>query len=399
MMWMHLDNNQKGENVMSELRITGIKTYIVPMVPEEEGKFNKSKTFLFVKLETNKGIEGWGEAYVLASRERSTVMLINEMESHLIGYDPYNIKSFQYWAYNKFGEKRVGIDLFCAISGIEIAMWDIMGKHLNVPVYSLLGGPVRDKIRVYANISCGFKTIESEIEKACEMKELGYTAVKIYPFLYGHNEDGIVDHVARVREAIGYDMDLLLDVWRDEDAKLPLNVAKRIEKYRVCYFEEPIAPDNLAVAAELRRNTNLPIVAGECICGKRGFNDVIRAEAADIFNVDVSVAGGILEMKEIASMAEANYIKIAPHNCNSPTVATNATVHVVSTMPNFFILETFPSYREMGAKICKNMLSIVDGYIQVPHAPGLGIEMNEEFLASIPYKESPNMNRNTFNKI
>lgn len=378
---------------MSELRITDIKTYIVPMVPAEEGKFNKSKPFLFVKLETNKGIYGWGEPYTLPNRERSIQMHITEMKTQLIDYDPSKIKNFQCWAYNHYGEKRVGIDLYCAISGIEMAMWDIMGKYYNTPVYNLLGGQVQDKIRVYANISSGFKTLDAEIDRALEMVDQGYTAIKIYPFLYGLDEDGIVERVAKIREALGNKIDLLVDVWRTENPRLALNVAKRIEKYNICWYEEPIAPDNYDVAAELRSRTTLPIVAGECICGKRGFNEVIKKNAAEIFNANVGVAGGILEMKEIAAMAEANYIKLCPHNCSSPTVSTNAVVHTVATVPNFYILETFPSYREMGAKLSVNMLPIENGYIRIPNAPGLGIEMNEDFLASIPYCESPNTNK------
>ena len=138
-----------------------------------------------------------------------------------------------YWAYNHFGEKRVGIDLYCAISGIEMAMWDIMGKYFNTPVYNLLGGLVRDKIRVYANISSGFKTLDDEIYRARDMVDQGFTAIKIYPFLYGLDEDGIVERVAKVREALGYDVDLLVDVWRTENPRLALNVAKRIEQYRI----------------------------------------------------------------------------------------------------------------------------------------------------------------------
>lgn len=252
---------------------------------------------------------------------------------------------------------------------------------------------VRDKIRVYANISSGFKTLDDEIYRARDMVDQGFTAIKIYPFLYGLDEDGIVERVAKVREALGYDVDLLVDVWRTENPRLALNVAKRIEQYRIYWYEEPIAPDNYDVAAEIRSKTSLPIVAGECICGKRGFNDVIRKNAAEILNANVGVAGGILELKEIAAMAEANYVKGCPHNCSSPTVSTNATIHAVATIPNFYILETFPSYREMGAKLSSNMLPIENGYIRVPDTPGLGIEMNEDFLASIPYHESPNTHK------
>jgi len=374
---------------MSNLRITDIKTYIVPAVPHSKGQWNKSKTFLFVKLETNKGIDGWGEAYALGQRERSTEMLFTEMKRYLIDYDPSRIKYFQYWVYNLFGERRPGIDLFCAASGIEIAMWDIMGKYYNTPVYNLLGGQVHNKLRMYANINSDFESLSSEIEKAREMVKLGYTAIKISPFDYCEEEDGIIERVAKLREAIGDKVDLLVDVWRNADAKLVLNVAQRIEPYRICWFEEPIAPDNLDVAAEIRSKTSLSIVAGECICGKRGANEVFKKNAADILNVDVTVVGGILELKEIAAMAEANYIKIAPHNCNSHAVGTFASVNAACTMPNFYLLEIFPSYREMGEKICKNPLPVEEGYIHIPDAPGLGVEMNEDYLASITYREGP----------
>ena len=374
---------------MSDIRITDVKTYIVPFVPRAKDRWNKSKAFVFVKLETNKGIDGWGEAYALGERERSTQTHILEMKRYLVDYDPSRIKYFQYWVYNQFGAKRPGIDLFCAASGIEMAMWDIMGRYYNTPVYNLLGGPVHDKLRVYANIDDGYESLSIEIAKAQEMAALGYTGVKIYPFDYGEDEDGIVERIAKTREALGDKIDLLIDVWRDVDARLALNVARRIEKYRVCWYEEPVAPDNFDVAAELRSKTTLPIVAGECMFGKRWVNEALKKNAVDILNIDVSVVGGILEMKEIAAMAEANYVKIAPHNCNSLSLGTSASVHAACTMPNFYMLEVFPAYQEITDKICKNPLPVVNGYIHIPETPGLGIEMNEDYLASLAYRESP----------
>lgn len=380
---------------MGNLKITDIKTYIVPHHPADKGKFNKSKAYIFVKIETNEGIYGWGESYVLAYRDRSTVMHIEELKPHLIGADPTKIKSFQNWVYKHFAETRPSIDLYCAVSGIEIAMWDITGKKYGLPVHALLGGKIRDKIRVYANISNRFNSLEHEFEIAREMLAQGYTAIKIYPFLWGHDEDGIVEHIAKFREVIGEKTDLMIDVWRNEDPAKVLRVAKRIEKYHPCWFEEPMAPDNLDVARELNSRTSLPLVIGEAMFGKRWFNEAFKHNVAEFANPDVAVVGGIQELLDISTIADVNYIKIGPHNCNSSTVATNASVHAASVMPNFYMLETFPSYREMGARISNNMLAIENGYITVPDTPGLGIDVNEGFLASIPYKESTNMNNNT----
>lgn len=375
---------------MSELKITDVKTYIVPPSFDGKKRWCDNKTFLFVKLETNKGIDGWGECYVLRDRERCIELYIKEMKRYLVDFDPSRIKFFQDWVYNSFAEGRPGIDLFCAISGIEIAMWDIMGKYYNTPVYNLLGGPVRDKLRLYANLSThGYKSPEEVAEQAKEMVAMGFTAVKMYPFDFGESDDEVYERVAKVREAIGDKTELMIDIWRKAQPDQAVNMAKRIEPLKITWYEEPIPSDNLAVLAEIRSKITQPIVAGECIWGKRAYNSLFRAGAVDIINADVSVVGGILELKEIASMAEANYIKIGPHNCNSTTVSTAATVHAACTMPNFNILEVFPTYWEMGDKICKNQLRMKDGYFYLPEGPGLGVEINEDFLASVEYRARP----------
>lgn len=375
---------------MTDLRITDVKTYIVPGQPATTHQWRNSKTFLFVKLETNKGIDGWGEAYVLNDRERSEAVHIDEMKRHLLDFDPSMIKGFQYWAYNYFAERRCGIDLYCAISAVEIAMWDIMGKYYNTPVYNLLGGPFHKKLRVYANLGArAFRTPDEVAQAAKEMVKQSFTAVKLYPFTYLEEEDVVVERIAKVREAIGDKVDLMIDVWRAPDPKKIINVAKRIEPLNIIWYEEPISSDDLDTMAGIRKKVSLPIVTGECICGKRGFNEVIKKNAADILNADVSVVGGILELKEIATLAETNYIQVGPHNCNSTTVATSATVHAACTMPNFFILEIFPWFWDIGDKICKNQLRIQDGFYHIPEGPGLGLDMNEDFLASQVYKEKP----------
>ena len=175
---------------MPQMKIIKVSTYIVPSEVHVNPKWYEGKTFLFVKLETDAGIDGWGEAYVLGDRERSTQTLIQEMERYLLGYNPLRIKNFQHWAYNFYAEQRPGIGLSCAISAIEIAMWDIMGKYFKTPIYNLLGGPIFKKLRVYANLaSSSFKTPSEIANYALDMVKQGFTAVKMYPFDYSTDDD------------------------------------------------------------------------------------------------------------------------------------------------------------------------------------------------------------------
>lgn len=381
---------------MLDLRITDVKTYIVPPSFEKRpDKWCDNKMYLFIKLETDKGIDGWGEAYVLRDRERNIALHVQELKRYLVGFDPSNIKYFQHWAYEVYAQSRPGIDLYCALSGIEIAMWDIMGKYYNTPVYNLLGGPVHTKLRLYANLSSNdYKSPEEVAQYAKEIVKMGFTALKIYPFDFNEEDEVIVERVAKTREAIGNKVDLMLDIWRRTDPVKAVSVAKKLEPMNVVWYEEPIPSENLETLAEIRKQVSVPIVIGECICGKRSYFNVLKAGAADILNADVCVAGGILELKEIASMAEANYIKIGPHNCNSTTIGTSATAHAACTMPNFHILEIFPSYWEIGEKLCKNQLRMHDGYFYLPEGPGLGLEMNEDFIAAQEYKARPTRSLN-----
>ena len=375
------------------MKIRDIKTYIVPTIQASEVTYHWSgtKQFLLVKIETDEGIDGWGECYTLADRERGTAMHVEEMKSYLVGSDPTRVKNFRNWVYNLFGERRAGIDLYCAASGIEIAMWDILGKKLGVPVYTLLGGPVHKKLKAYANIGPdGVKTPQQEVEMALELARAnGYKAFKLYPFANDETDDQIVERIAYFREGIGKDYEIMIDVWRIPDARQALDVARRIEKYGISWYEEPIGPDNLDVLAQMKAGTTLPLVAGEAMFGKRWFNEVCKRNCVDYINPDVSVVGGIGEMVDIATIAEANYIKVGPHNCNSSTVALNATVHAACVMPNLSAIETFPWHVEIGDKMCRNQLKVQDGFLLLPEGPGLGIEMNEEFLASLPYEPRP----------
>lgn len=377
---------------MSDLRITDIKPYVIPYIDkaaDEDWAFTKA--FIFVKVETNAGIHGWGEAYGLADRERSTAMMIEEMRQYVVGWDPYRIKQFTSMAYNMYAERRPSLDLFCAISALEIALWDIVGKHLDTPVYNLLGGPCRDRIRMYANLWSDKSREPDELAEHARGKVAeGFTAVKIYPFMHNADDRLIEERVRKVREAIGDSTDLFIDVGRQQSKNLPIRMARKLEPYNIVWFEEPVPPDNLDVLAEIRRSVRQPVVTGECVFGKRNYREVLSKNAADIFNSNATIVGGILELKEIAAMAEADYVLVGPHNYNSTTIGTSANAHLAAIIPNFLILEYFPNFVELGRQICKNPLEVVDGHIELPKGPGLGLEMKEDILASFTYKEGPN---------
>ncbi|MCQ2554841.1 MAG: mandelate racemase/muconate lactonizing enzyme family protein [Clostridia bacterium] len=270
---------------------------------------------------------------------------------------------------------------------MEIAGWDIAGKYFNMPVYALLGGKVRKKVPVYLNLGSGEpKTPEEEAEMTLKLKEkFGYNAVKLYPFDWMRDEDEIADHVYRFRQLIGPDMRLMVDIWREIDVPMVKRLCRKLEKSDVRWLEEPIANDDFRKLKEIHDSTILPIVSGESMFGRRQFKEMMDLGAVDIINPDVSIVGGILELKEIATLAEISYVKVGPHECNSSTAALNATVHAASTMPNLDMVETFPWYFALGDKLSKNQLQVKDGFIEVPDTPGLGIEMDEDFLKSLTY--------------
>ena len=371
------------------IKITGIKPFLVRPFSSNPN-WTIQKHWLLVKVETDRGIEGWGEAFTMKYRERNIAQYVTELTPFLLGMNPFHIKGFTQKAFNRFAERRGGVDLYCAMSAIEQALWDIVGKNLGVPVYDLLGGPLRDKIRVYANgYSRGANTPEKMAERTLEAVKLGFTAVKLYPFLNSENEDTVVEYVRTVRDAVGPDVDILIDIWRRPLPLQAIRVARRLEEFNVFWYEEPVSSDNLDVLADVRRSIRLPVVTGECLYTKSEFRAVLEKRAADILNPDVASCGGILELKEIAAMAEPYSVLVAPHNWNSTTMALAATIQVAAMIPNFLIVEYFVSFAEGGNAITVNPFKIENGYIRVPMTPGLGLEMNEEALKEYPFKEYP----------
>ena len=371
------------------MQITDIKTFLVHP--------GKAKNLCFVKIETDEGIYGWGECYTQSDRDVQITAHVDQLRRYLIGRDPTNIKHFTQMAFDDFAGRRGSMDYYCAISGLEHAMWDIAGKAYGAPVHKLIGGACRDKIRVYANgWSGGNPTPDSLAERASEVIEAGFTALKFDPipgrwrtYVSKDVEDAAVENVRAVREAVGPDVDILVEMHRRLAPMHAVRIAHEIERYRPFWYEEPILAENIPALASVRQKINIPVVTGEELYTKFEFREVFERQAADILNPDVCNVGGILELKEIAAMAEPYFVVISPHNFNSTTVGLAATIQVSAAIPNFLITEYFVNLEELGRDIAKNPFEVKDGYIQIPDAPGLGIDLDEERLAAYPYKPFP----------
>ncbi|MCH8186564.1 MAG: galactonate dehydratase, partial [Chloroflexi bacterium] len=369
--------------------VTDVTTYLVHP--------GLAKNLCFVKVDTDEGIHGWGECYTQSDRDLQITAHVDQLKRYLVGRNPMNIKHFMQVAYDDFAGRRGAMDLYCALSGIEHALWDISGKKLGAPTHMLLGGACRDKIRVYANgWSGGAGTSEELAQKASEVIEMGFTALKFDPlpgpwrtYVSKDVERAAVENVRAVRHAVGPDVDILVEMHRRLAPMHAVKIAREIEQYSPFWFEEPVLAENIDALAEVRRRINIPVVTGEELYTKFEFREVFEKRAADIINPDVCNVGGILELKEIAAMAEPYFVAVSPHNFNSTTVGLAATIQVAACIPNFLITEYFVNLEAFGEDIAVNPFEVVNGYIQVPSAPGLGIELDEEALARYPYRQFP----------
>jgi galactonate dehydratase len=355
------------------------------------------KNWLFVKVETNTGINGWGECYTQADRDQSIAAHVQQLGRYLVGRDPFHIKHFTHMAYHDFAGKRGAMDFYSALSGIEQALWDVVGKHLNTPVYNLLGGPCREKIRVYANGWYeGAKTPDVLAKKATETVARGFTALKFDPFpgpwrthIDRKTEQAAVENVRAVRESVGPEIDILVEVHRRLAPMHAVRIAGMMAAFQPFWYEEPVSARSLEELAACKREIRLPVVTGEELYTKAEFREIFEKQAADIINPDVCNCGGILELKEIAAMAEPYLVVVSPHNYNSTTIGLAATLQVAACMPNFLITEYFVNFKGRGDEIAVNPVSVENSYITLPTGPGLGLELKEETLAKHPYREFP----------
>ena len=356
----------------------------------------RGKNLCFVKVETDEGLYGWGEAYTQSDRDTQITAHIDQLKRYLIGRDPRNIKHFMQIAYDDFAGRRSAMDLWCALSGIEQAMWDITGKVAGMPVHMLLGGACRSQIRVYANGWAGSTNPQTLAERAQEVVEMGFTAMKFDPipgpwrtYVSKDVENAAIENVEAVRDAVGWDVDILVEMHRRLAPMHARRIAREIERFRPFWYEEPVLAENIDALAAVKRDINLPVVTGEELYTKFEFREVFEKQAADIINPDVCNVGGILELKEIAAMAEPYFVVVSPHNYNSTTLGLAATMQVSAAIPNFLITEYFVNLEEFGKDIAKVPFEVKDSYIQVPTTPGIGIDLDEDRLANYPYQPFP----------
>jgi len=350
--------------------------------------FHVKPRWTFVKISTDEGITGWGEAMV-EGRARTVETAIMEHVPFLIGQDPSRIEFLWQSMYrNTF--YRGGIVLVSAISGIEQALWDIKGKSLGAPIYELMGGVYRNKIRIYGH--CWGATTEKIITRALERQQKGFTAIKILlePFTANRGVkryiDGQIARFAQIREAVGDEMDIAIDFHGRINPDMAIQIIDGLTPYRPLFVEEACLPENIEAMGLIAKKSLLPLATGERLVTRFGIKNLLESHAVSVIQPDLCHAGGIAEVRRMAAMAETYYVKVAPHNPLGP-ISLAANIQLAACTPNFLICEHFGMKEEwdIGSGYLKTPFVIEDGYITIPTTPGLGIEVDEEVIAERTY--------------
>jgi galactonate dehydratase len=344
---------------------------------------------VFVKVISDEHIYGVGEAYRVGP-DPATVAVVDDLKGWLVGQDPFRIEHLWRLMYNgsRFPGGSIG---YAALSGIEIALWDLKGRALGRPVYELIGGRCRDRVRVYRGI--GGASPQALADEARRAVDEGFTAMKMAPqppdsekTAWGQVLRGTAQRMEAVRKAVGDAVDIGLDPHaRTFEPYKARELTEAVRPFRPMFVEEPLRPENIAALGALRREVGVPIATGEMLYTKYAFRDILAAGAADILQPDLLICGGLLEAKKIAAMAEAHYVTMAPHNPLGP-VSTAVAVHFAASTPNFLILEYQPDQRGPARDLVREPLVLEDGHIRIPDRPGLGIELNEAAFAGKPLK-------------
>ena len=327
-------------------------------------------------------------------------MIKDLVEGILLGQDPFRIEAIWSEMYDhSFWAKGGGPIVFSGISAIEQALWDIKGKALGVPVYEMLGGQVRDKARAYAN-GWSFRSVTpDDFARAAErVVQDGYTALKLYPLAAPDpaSPDGLIRHVSlrsldrkaedlavarvkAVRDAVGPDIDVLLDMSAELTTDAIIRIGQRVQEFGIFFFEEPVDPFDVAALKKVSEHVDLPIAVGERLYTRYGFRAVMERHAADILQPDIGNTGGIMETKKIAAMAEVYNMRVQPHTCSSP-VGTAAALQLDACIPNFIIQELYPYRTPEHFEIVDHApeWDIQDSYLPIPDRPGLGVELVED---------------------
>ncbi len=363
------------------MKITSIETFLVNL---------GHRNIPFVRVHTDEGIYGVGEAYSCGP-DKATVECIRDFEGWLVGRDPRDIEGL--WQLMYAGSRFPGgMVLNAAISGIEHALWDIAGKAAGLPVYRLVGGKCRDKIRVYQ--APHGSTPEELAENALGLIEkYGYTAIKMGPLPpnwqampWGKVMRETERRVATVREAVGEDIDIGLDPHaRLFEVSQAQELCRVVAPFRPFFVEEPLRPENYDALQKLSQQVDVPLATGEMLYTRHEFRELLARQAVNIIQPDICLMGGLWEMKKVAAMADAHYVSVAPHNPCGP-VATAVNVPFAASTHNFLILEYHADDEGPRRDIVDEPMKLVNGYLEIPEKPGLGIDLNVEALGKYPFK-------------
>ena len=356
------------------MKITDIKTFLM-MAGSPASKESTSwsaRNWCFVKVYTDEGITGLGEG---SGWPRVVETAINDLKPIVIGEDPMNIERiWQKMLVSTMGAGMTGTPGSGSMNAIDMALWDIKGKALNTPVWNLLGGKVRDRIRAYGHASTP--------ERALELKERGLTAVKT------GGVHRTVEKVDGIRKAVGDEMDIMVDAhgppwFTTKDAII---IGKALEPYKLLFYEDPVPPDNIEALQRVQDNVDIPIAAGERHSHIWGVRQLIEREIVDVVQPDTGRIGGISQMMKIAAMAEAHYITVAPHSGSLGPVAEYAAIHVLAAIPNALILERVHDDVPVRYDVTLPHIETIDGHIEVPDRPGLGVDIDEDVVLAHPSK-------------
>ena len=366
------------------MKITDVKTLVMG---------TSWRNLTFVKVETDEGLTGVSEVRMNNRTDALVAYLDGAKKRHVIGSDPFNTEDLYLRMFrNDYG--RAGEIVATGISVVEIACWDIIGKALNQPVYRLLGGACRDKMKAYAN---GWYKVERSPEEfytaAKQVLEKDYKALKFDPFGAGFYELSreerlrSVSLVEAVRDSVGPEVEILIEMHGRFSPAMAIQIARELEPFEPSWVEEPVPPDNLAALAKAEESINIPVATGERLHHKFEYRELINLQAADILQPDITQTGGFLEAKKIAAIGDMCYMLVAPHNVGGP-VSTATALHFSACTPNFKIQEHFNDFSEAWVKeAATGCPEVVDGYFSLPNGPGLGMTLNEDLIAEHPYRE------------
>ena len=370
------------------VKIKDIKTYLVG---------NPWKNWFFVRVETDDGIHGIGEG-TLGQLTRTVEAAVHEMKHMVLGFDAFQIEAIV---------ARLSRDVFseggqikmCAISAIEIACWDVIGKALGQPIYNLLGGLCRDRIRAYANgwYRCPRRP-QDFAEKAKEVVRMGYTAMKFDPFgtawrkISRAEEDLSIDIVTAVREAVGPHVDLAIEAHERFDVSTAIRIGKRLGPAFPVWYEDPTTHHDTRGIIEIARQIDVPVGTGESLIAREQFAELLRDEVIDIVTLEPLHVGGILGSRKISGLVQAHNGVIVPHSAQGP-ICTLACLQIDACTPNFYMQEYFDPFNVPWEEdLLTWKPKFVDGYLELPKTPGLGSDLNLEVVKQHPYHEEPDMN-------